>query len=236
MRVLPALRRGYEVRDEHYKEEHQGIPLHQLFVPPLCPTCPHKPGVVNWKLNMIAHCDRAHDGVVAASTKKKLRQLRQSAAGSRSLAGTEAQFLASKSRPHSHPYFGLGGMDLPLATMMVHRCRPPDSLLSHQRGGGPCWAKAYNLRWQIRILSIFSEGNAGQGNEVSVGCDAGLRGGARARFAQRAACFAQPIHHKAASPGVLDREQGSRATAAAAAAAAAAGPGIRAAAHDGGSL
>ena len=40
-------------------------------VPLLCATCPQKPGVVHWKLNMIAHYDRSHAGVVAAGTKKE---------------------------------------------------------------------------------------------------------------------------------------------------------------------
>ena len=40
-------------------------------VPLLCPTCPQKPGVVHWKLNTIAHCDRSHAGVVTAGTKKE---------------------------------------------------------------------------------------------------------------------------------------------------------------------
>ena len=40
-------------------------------MPLLCPTCPHKPGVAHWKLNMIAHCGRSYVGVVAAGAKKE---------------------------------------------------------------------------------------------------------------------------------------------------------------------
>ena len=35
------------------------------------PTCPHNPGVIHWKLNMIAHCDRSHAGQRGHSRNQK---------------------------------------------------------------------------------------------------------------------------------------------------------------------
>ena len=69
----------------------------------LVPACPHELGVVHRELTVIARCDRSHAGVVTSGAKKETETIQTERDWVEIVGETEAQFLASKTRPYSFP-------------------------------------------------------------------------------------------------------------------------------------